>query len=49
MTPQQPHYDHDIQWWALLFELAKKCYNSKIKNKLNSDYTIGFLLINPSK
>jgi hypothetical protein len=20
-----------IQWWAPLFELAKKCYNSKIK------------------
>jgi hypothetical protein len=32
------------------YELAKKCYNSKIKKtKLNSDYTIGFILINPSK
>jgi hypothetical protein len=41
---------HDIQWWAPLFELAKKYYNSKIKKtKLNSHYTIGFLLINPSK
>jgi hypothetical protein len=34
---------------APLFELAKKCYNSKIKNQINSDYTIGFILINPSK
>jgi hypothetical protein len=30
MPPQQPHQDHDIKWWAPLFELAKKYYNSKI-------------------
>jgi hypothetical protein len=36
--------------WPPLFQLAKKYYNSQTKKiKLNSDYTIEFVSINPSK
>jgi hypothetical protein len=49
MPPQQTQQDHDIQWWVPLFELAKKVITQKSKTKLNSDCTIRFLLINPSK
>jgi hypothetical protein len=36
--------------WVPLFQLMKKCYNSQTKKiKLNSDYTIKFVSINPSK
>jgi hypothetical protein len=42
--------DESMQRRTPLFQVTKKCYNSQTKkSKLNFDYTIEFVSINPSK